>query len=278
MSKQKDIGLVTTKEVARAIKLDKFGFIGIFISWMLMSLIKISTLNKIYKRNKHLKELDFLNGILDDFQIKFEIPKDDFKRLPKEGSYITISNHPTNVDGILLLKLMLEQRPDFKLVANFLFERVEPIKPYIIPVNPFEDYKEAQSSTKGFIISIRHLRKGHPIGIFPAGEVSTDKNGKLIVDRPWEVSAIKLVKKAHVPIIPIFFDARNSTLFYKLSKLNVTLRLAKLPSEYLTHKRRIIKVRIGNPISVKDQQEHQSLDDFSAFIRNKTYILANAID
>ena len=200
------------------------------------------------------------------------------KRLPKEGPYITISNHPTNVDGILLLKLMLEQRSDFKLIANFLFERVEPLKPHIIPVNPFDDHKEVQSSKKGFIISLRHLRNGHPLGIFPAGEVSTNKNGKFIVDKPWEVPAIKLVKNAQVPIVPIFFEARNSRLFYKFANLNGSLRFAKLPSEYLTHKRRIIKVRIGNPISVKDQQEHKSLDDFSEFIRNKTYILANAID
>jgi len=278
MPKQQDIGLVSAKEVAKAIQLDKYGFLGTFIGWLLMKILKISTLNKIYNRNKHLKDLEFLNGILDDFQIKFEIPKDDFKRLPKEGAYITISNHPTIVDGILLLKLMLEQRSDFKLIANFLFERVEPIKNYIIPVNPFEDYKEVQSSTKGFMNSFRHLLNGHPLGIFPAGEVSTNKNGKLFVDKPWEVAAIKLVKKAQVPIVPIFFDARNSRLFYKLAKLNTALRLAKLPSEYLTHKNRIIKVRIGNPISVKDQQEHMSLDEFSDFIRNKTYILAKAFD
>jgi hypothetical protein len=57
-----------------------------------MKVLKISTLNKVY-RNKHLKDVD-LNGILDDLKIKFEIPEEDLKRLPKEGAYITISNHP----------------------------------------------------------------------------------------------------------------------------------------------------------------------------------------
>ena len=71
MTKEKNTGLVTAKEVTKAIQLGKFGIIGIFISWLLMKLLKISTLNKIYIRNKHLKELDFLNGILDDFQIIF---------------------------------------------------------------------------------------------------------------------------------------------------------------------------------------------------------------
>jgi putative hemolysin len=83
--------------------------------------IKISKLNKFYDGNKHLKDVDFLNAILDDLQIKFEIPEEDFKRLPKEGAYITISNHPLGgIDGVLLLKLMLEREPNFKIIANFL--------------------------------------------------------------------------------------------------------------------------------------------------------------
>jgi hypothetical protein len=80
--------------------------------------IKISKLNKFYDGNKHLKDVDFLN-ILDDLQIKFEIPE-DFKRLPKEGAYITISNHPLGgIDGVLLLKLMLE-RAQFQNNSKFL--------------------------------------------------------------------------------------------------------------------------------------------------------------
>ncbi|TWO31557.1 lysophospholipid acyltransferase family protein [Seonamhaeicola sediminis] len=279
MNKHQDLGLVTAKEVAKAIQLEKYGFIGTFIGWILMKVLKISTLNKIYKRNKHLSHLDFLNGILGDFQIKFEIPEEDLKRLPKEGAYITISNHPLGgIDGILLLKLMLEQREDFKIIANFLLHRIEPMKPYIMPVNPFEDRKDAASSVVGFKNSILHLREGHPLGIFPAGEVSTYRDGKLVVDRPWEEAAMKLVKKAEVPIVPIYFHAKNSKLFYKLSKISDTFRTAKLPSELLTQKRRTIKVRIGRPITVNDQKEHKTLEDFTEFLRKKTYMLSNSFE
>ena len=271
--------LVTAKEVSKAIKADKYGFIGTFIGWLLMKLLKISTINRVYDRNKHLNDLDFLNSILDEFQIKFEIPEEDLKRLPKSGAYITISNHPLGgIDGILLLKLMLEQRNDFKIIANFLLHRIEPLKPYIMPVNPFEDRKDVKSSITGFKNSILHLRDGKPLGIFPAGEVSTYRDGKLVVDKPWEEAAMKLVKKAEVPVVPIYFHAKNSKLFYKLSKISDTFRTAKLPSEVLTQKRRIIKVRIGKAISVKDQQEHEELNDFSEFIRKKTYMLSNTFE
>ncbi|SFZ90559.1 Putative hemolysin [Flaviramulus basaltis] len=279
MTKQQDTGLVTAKEVAKAIQLEKYGFVGTFIGWLLMKLLKISTLNKFYKRNKHLKNIDFLDSILDEFKIKFEIPEEDLKRLPKDGAYITVSNHPLGgIDGILLLKLMLEQRDDFKIIANFLLHRIEPIKPYIMPVNPFEDRKDVKSSISGFKNSILHLRAGHPLGIFPAGEVSTYRDGKLVVDKPWEEAAMKLVKKAEVPVVPIYFHAKNSKLFYKLSKISDTFRTAKLPSEVLTQKRRTIKVRIGKPISVNDQKEHASLEDFSEFLRRKTYMLSNSFE
>ena len=279
MSKPKDIGLVNAKEVAKAIQLDKYGFIGTFIGWLLMKVLKISTLNKFYKKHKHLKDIDFLDSILDEFKIKFEIPEEDLKRLPKEGAYITVSNHPLGgIDGILLLKLMLEQRDDFKIIANFLLHRIAPLKPYIMPVNPFEDRKDVKSSIAGFKNSILHLRDGHPLGLFPAGEVSTYKDGKLVVDKPWEEAAMKLVKKAEVPVVPIYFHAKNSNLFYQLSKISDTFRTAKLPSEVLTQKRRIIKVRIGKPISVNDQKEHTSLDGFSEFLRRKTYMLSNTFE
>jgi putative hemolysin len=273
------MGLVTAKEVAKAINVDKYGFIGTSIGWVLMKTLKISTLNKIYNRNKHLSDVTFLNAILDEFQIKFEIPEEDLKRLPKEGPYITVSNHPLGgIDGILLLKLMLEREPNFKIIANFLLHRIEPLKPYIMPVNPFENHKDAKSSVVGIKETLRHLSDGKPLGMFPAGEVSTYKDGILMVDKPWEEGAIKVIRKAQVPVVPIYFHAKNSKLFYFLSSLNDTLRTAKLPSELLTQKKRVIKVRIGKPISVTEQNEYESIESYSEFLRKKTYMLANAFE
>ena len=114
-------GLVSAKEVAKAIRLDRLGVLGTSVGWLLMKVLKIATLNKIYDRNKHLRDLEFINSLLKEFEIKFEIPPEDLKRIPKNGAFITISNHPLGgIDGILLLKLLLEQRPQFKIIANFL--------------------------------------------------------------------------------------------------------------------------------------------------------------
>jgi len=273
------MGLVTSKEIAKVLNVDKYGFIGTFIGWLLMKILRISKLNKIYDKHKSKSDLDFLNAILEEVNIHFDIPENDLKRIPKEGSFITISNHPLGgIDGILLLKLLVEKRPDYKIIANFLLHRIEPLKPYVMPVNPFEDRKDAKSSIAGIKNSLLHIREGYPLGIFPAGEVSTYKDDKLVVDKEWEQGAVKLIYKAKVPIIPIYFHAKNSKLFYMLSKLSGTLRTAKLPSELLSQGRRQIKVRIGNPIWPKDQEQYDNIDDFHQFIRKKTYMLANTFE
>ena len=271
--------LVTAKEVAKVLGLQKWGVLGTFLGWCLMQVTRISTINQFYKKHNQLSAPDFLDAIVAYYHINFDFVEEELKRLPKSGAYITISNHPLGgIDGVLLLKLMLRQRADYKIIANFLLQRIAPLKEYIMAVNPFENHKDAQSSLMGFKQALKHLQEGHPLGIFPAGEVSTYRDGKLLVDKPWEEAVVKLIRKAQVPVVPIYFHAKNSPLFYKLSKINDTFRTAKLPSELTTQGRRPIKVRIGHPISIAAQQECETLEEFGALLRRKTYLLANVFE
>ncbi|WBL25929.1 lysophospholipid acyltransferase family protein [Zunongwangia sp. HGR-M22] len=273
------MGFITANEVARVMNLDKLGFLGTSAGWMILKTTKLSRLNKEYQKRKDLEGVEFIDSILEAFEIKFDIPEKDLKRIPKNGPFITISNHPLGgIDGMILMKLLLEQRDDYKIIANFLLHRLDPLRPYIMPVNPFETHKDAKSSVGGIKEAISHLKEGHVLGIFPAGEVSTYKDEKLIVDKPWEPVAMRLIQKAKVPVVPIYFHAKNSTFFYRLASMSDVLRTAKLPSEMLSQKRRKIKVRIGNPISVEDQLEHKDLETFTAYLRRKTYMLANVFE
>ncbi len=273
------MGLVTTKEVAKAVNLSKYGYFGWFVAWVLMKVTRISAINSFYDKIAHLDCEAYAKAILEYYEIDYDIPEDDFKRLPKEGPYITISNHPLGgIDGILLMRLLLPLRQDYKIMANFLLERMVPLAPHILSVNPFEEHKGARSSISGFKKAFQHLKDGHPLGIFPAGEVSTNKEGKFIVDKPWEEAALKLIRKAQVPVVPIYFHGKNSKLFYRLSKWSPVFRTAMIPSQVLSQRNRPLKVRIGQPISVQTQDEQESLEEFTALLRRKTYILSNAYE
>jgi putative hemolysin len=167
---------------------------------------------------------------------------------------------------------MLEREPNFKIIANFLLHRIEPMKPYIMPVNPFENHKDAKSSVIGIKETLRHLSDGKPLGMFPAGEVSTYKDGKLVVDKPWEEGAIKVIRKAQVPVVPIYFHAKNSNLFYFLSKINDTLRTAKLPSQnYLLKKIELLKFALENLFRLLNKTNIKILMNIQIFTKENLY-------
>lgn len=273
------MSLVSSQDIAKSVKLDRFGKTGLGIGWVLMKLLGISKINRFYDKIKDKEGLDFINAILNELNIDFEIPEDDLKRLPKEGAFITVSNHPLGgMDGVLLLKLMLEQRPDYKVLSSFILQRIEPLKPFLIPVNNFDNKKDFPSSLGGIKEALTHLNGGKPLGVFPAGEVSTYREGKLIVDRTWDPVALKLIYKAKLPIVPIYFHAKNSRIFYLLSKIHPILRTASLPSEAISKRKRKIIVRIGKPVSVKDQESFADYNLLGEFLRKKTYILAKTFE
>ncbi len=273
------MSLVTAREVAKALAIHKLGFLGVFVGWLFLKITRITTINTHYKAHKDKGPRDFCEEVLQHYGVHYEIPEKDLKRIPKEGAFITVSNHPLGlVDGVILMKTLLEYRQDSKVMTNFLLHRVVPMASHIIPVNPFENHKKASSSIPGIKEALRHLKSGGGLGIFPAGEVSVRRDEGRIEDKVWEPSIMKLIQKAEVPIIPIYFHARNSHLFYYLSSWSGVLRTLKLPSEIFTQKKRVIKVRIGRPITTKDQQEFVTLDGFTNFVRTKTYMLSNSYD
>lgn len=271
--------IITPKEVAEGLKIDKLGFIGNAVGSLVLKITRLQKVNRIYDNFVEMPALEFLEAVLKEVKVNYEIPEKDLKRIPKEGAFITISNHPLGmIDGMILMKTLIGERADFKVIGNFLLQRFEPLDPYILPVNPFEDRKEARSSVAGIRAALGHIREGKPFGIFPAGEVSTKKTENMIVDREWTPEAIRLIKKAKVPVIPIYFHGHNSKAFYRLAKISDSLRTAKIPSEMVSRYNREVKVRIGNPISVETQDSYENLQEYSDFLRRKVYMLSGGYD
>ena len=246
-----------------------------FILWIL----GFSKLNRDYSGNSHLKGSEFLDKLIAIYGLKYELSEDDNKKIPGKGPFIIISNHPTGgAEGILLIKLFSDKRADFKFLTNFLLSKIEPMKDYFLPVNPFEDHKNTLSSMAGIKNALEHVRNGASLGIFPAGEVSAYQKGKReVTDREWLTVVLKLIKKAQVPVIPVYVEARNSPLFYFLGKINPLLRTVKLPSELLNKKNQVLKIRIGSPVGINEQNLFTDIKEYGDFLRMKTYTLGRKV-
>jgi putative hemolysin len=253
------------------------GLGGEMVSRFLMEVMQLKKINKLYALSEETEGMEFITTVINSLELKYEISEDDLKRIPASGAFITISNNPYGgIDGLLLIKIISEIRPDYKILANFLLRRFEHIKDYFLPVNPFENSKEIRDDIKDMKLAYDHLLNGAPLGFFPAGEVSTYQSDYRIRDRKWDNGAVKFLRKAEVPIIPVYFQGSNSRLYHILGKIHPVLRTAKLASEMFNKKNKIIRIRIGNPISVKEQKKFEYIDQFGRYLRARTYALGTS--
>lgn len=239
----------------------------------------IDKLNKLYNENLTLSGLEFIDSVINKLGVRYTVADEFEKRIPLKGPFIIIANHPLGgLDGLLLLRLILKIRPDFKLQGNFLVQHIEAIKDFIIPVNPFENFKSAHSSYKGLKGAYQHLKEGGSLGIFPAGEVSSYQLREFkITDRQWQKSSIRFIKTAGVPVIPLYFHGFNSTLFYLLGQIHPLLRTAKLPSEILNKSKQNIEIEIRKPIPPKILNAFTGITGLSHYLRAKTYSLSQPL-
>jgi putative hemolysin len=272
------MSLINPRDFSKATNLEKLKLD--ILSEPLMKLLKISDINDIYSRYGHLQRVEWLGAVLDDLQVTYQIDEKDLANIPKEGPFICIANHPYGgIDGLMLLRIFCEQRSDFKIMANFLLQKIKNIEEFVLPVNPFDNAEAKQESLRGIKQTLAHLKEGHAIGIFPAGEVSAfQTDSKKIEDKPWQPMIGKLVAKANVPVVPVHFSGTNSNLFNLLGMIHPKFRTVKLPSELFNKKGSVIKVRIGRPISQKTIKQFPETDRLVRYLRARTYAIGSPLE
>ena len=269
------MSLISRDDLIKVSGLSKTGFLKNSIASAMMRITKITKVNELYDKLKDKVGKDFFDSFVRERDLKYIVFEEDLAKIPKTGPFILVSNHPLGaIDGILMAKILTEIRPDFKVMGNFLLEKIKPMEPFVISVNPFENRKNLRNSATGMRETLKHLENGGCVGIFPAGEVS-NKNNEFneILDKAWEKPALKLIKMAKVPVIPMYFHAKNSAMFYHLAKLHPDLQTLLLPSEMMAKREKPIRIRIGKQVSLKALEEHDNIEEMGEFLQKKIYIL-----
>ena len=269
------MSLISKNDLVSAAGLGKWGLLKYPIVSAVMRLAKINKVNDLYDKIKDLEGQEFFDKLLEELNVKYLAFQEDLAKIPKTGPFILVSNHPLGaLDGVIMCKILTEIRPDFKVMGNFLLTKIKPMEPYVISVNPFEKRKEAYSSMSGMREALKHLSDGGCLGIFPAGEVSNKNNEyNEILDKEWQEPALKLIKKAQVPVVPMYFHAKNSKLFYNVSKIHPDLQTLLLPSEMVNKREKPIKIRIGRPVTTKILNEYETPKELGEFLRKKVYMM-----
>lgn len=216
---------------------------------------------------------DFAKGILDQIGTDFLIGNPGRLQFP-EGAFITISNHIYgHLDGICLVDIIGHVRPRVKVMVNELLMYIYGLAPNFISVNPTVKKKETtKTSINGVKEALLQLHSGEPLALFPSGAVADLKprEGWTLNERDWQDAAVKLIRKARVPIVPIRFFDHNSWFYYALGLLDYRIRFVRLFHEVANKKGTHPRLGIGETITV-EQQDAVSDDDFKAFLRSSVY-------
>lgn len=212
----------------------------------------------------------------EQWHVKVEVEGAEVLDHLPEGAFITVSNHPFGaIDGIILINLIGQRRPKFKVMVNMILNYISSMRPNFIAVDQSasDDPGKRAVSVAGIRTVLRQLKEGEPIGFFPAGAMSktTLRNG--LQDREWQPSVLQIIFKAKVPVIPIFFHGRNSRLCNIMGHVCWPLRSLMIPREMLKKSGKTVKVSVGNPISVEEQAKFPTPEALGKYLRQKTYEL-----
>ena len=204
----------------------------------------------------HLTGFDFVEAVLRYFDFHIRLRESERARIPDDGRVVIIANHPIgSLDGIALLNLVRQVRPDVKVVANELLMAVKPLEHVLLPVDNMGGRTARQN-----LLNIRtHLQHDGALIIFPAGEVSR-LGPKGIKDGAWHSGFVKIADATGSPILPIFVKGRNSIFFYSLSFIAKPLSTIWLIREMFKQSHRAIDARIGCVIT----PDVYRANDFSA--------------
>lgn len=246
---------------------------------LLKFIFKVSGINKvnaIYDASKHLTGLGFVNDMLDKLEIIRKVENYEVLDAFKDSPFITVSNHPYgHIDGIIAISTVASKRRDYKVMVNWMLSKIDTMDEHFIGVNPYaKDNKmsELKSSVSGVKQCLAHLHEGHPLGFFPAGGVSTPHLTKT-VDREWQPGVLKLIKKAKVPVIPMYISGNNSWFYRFLGFIDWRIRTVRLLHETTNKRGKTIYVRFGKAISVEEQKKFSDIKVFGEFLKEQTYAL-----
>ena len=213
---------------------------------------------------------EFAKRLLDQMELDFRIGNPERLAFP-EGPFIVISNHVYgHIDGICLVDLVGHVREKVKVMVNEMLMYIWGLAPNFISVNPTVKQRQVTgTSINGIKEALRQLRDGEPLCLFPSGAVADIKplKGGILQEREWQDAAIRLIRKARVPVVPIRFFDRNSWFYYSLGLIDYRVRFVRLFHELANKKGQQPRIGIGETISV-EQQDAIPEEDFKAFLRS----------
>ncbi len=240
--------------------------------------VHFEELNSLYERIGQIPgDRPYPDKVLEAMNLRYEVSEEDLQRIPAAGPVVVVANHPFGgIEGVVMASLLLRARSDIRLMANYLLGCIPELREYFIFVDPFGAETSARANIRSMRESISWLREGHVLGVFPSGEVShIDWSQRKIRDPAWSPTIARLVRHTRAAVLPVFFEGCNSMLFQIAGLIHPRFRTAMLPQEFVNKADRRLQLRIGPLIPFTRIEKIENEEDLTAYLRLRTYLLAN---
>lgn len=244
---------------------------GFFVDW-LAKLICQDQINELIRNNSDVTGVDFMEGMIRDFGISLKLKgKENLPEL--DHPCIFVSNHPLGgLDGICLSAVLGRQyNKHITYLVNDILYFIEPLQEIFIPIN-----KHGVQAKEAILALNEAFASENQIITFPAGLCSR-KNCGLIKDPPWKKMFVSKAVEYHRDIIPIFFEAKNSKLFYNVANirkrlgLKFNIEMLLLPREMFKAKGSTFTIHFGKPISWQSFDSSKTQQQWAQEIERQVY-------
>ena len=135
----------------------------------LRQLVHEHEINEFLAGNRDVAGFSWIDRVFEKFNFSYSVSARDRANIPAQGRVIIVANHPIgSLDGLALLRLVGEVRPDVKIIANDLLSHFSQLQALLIPVDVFG----AGAAIGSYRKVLGELEAERAVIIFPAGEVS----------------------------------------------------------------------------------------------------------
>jgi putative hemolysin len=229
-------------------------------------------LRRVLEEIGALSGFDFVERVLEHFQVSYRLANTDRDNIPAEGRLVIVANHPLGaLDAMALLHLVGSVRRDVRILGNDLLVQLSQLSTLLLPVNVFG----GEGASSGRLRSaFRALEAEQALIVFPAGEVSRI-GPQGVRDAKWSSGFVRLAQRCGAPVLPVHIAAYNSPTFYGLSLLSKPLSSLLLAREAIGRTSVNIGMHVGEmvPATALDHPKRKTAQIANA-MRRHVYQLA----
>jgi len=226
--------------------------------------------NETLARHADKFGIDFVNAVLDDFQITIKTFGEE--NLPSTGRFIFAANHPLGgLESLALINVTNKKYGEVRFLVNDILLFLKNFDPIFVPIN----HHGSQSKAAVELIDTTY-NSNQQVLFFPAGLVSRKIKGK-IVDLEWKKNFISKATKHQRDIIPVFIEGQNSNFFYNLANfrkaigIKANIEMFFLADEMYQQKGKTISIHFGKPISYSTFDKSQSPSKWAEMVKGIVY-------